>query len=319
MCKPIKSVQFIEIHAETSGQRIDNFLINHLKGVPKTLVYRLLRKGEIRVNKGRKKPTYKLQSGDIIRIPPLRLSDAKTSPARNHRLEELLSKSVIYEDKDFLVVNKPTGIAVHGGSGINLGVIETMRSLYPLSKRLELVHRLDRDTSGCLVLAKKTSILRGFHQLIRENRIEKHYVALLKDRMANDKIRVNAPLLRNTKVSGERMVCVSEEGKPSKTVFHRLERFNCCSYAEIELLTGRTHQIRVHSAHINQPIAGDAKYGDPVFNQQLKGIGLNRLFLHACKLRFQHPGSDEPIIIEAPLPTGLTQVLNCLRSENDAC
>lgn len=318
MCKSTKTVQFIEIQSETTGQRIDNFLFTRLKGAPKTLIYRLLRKGEIRVNKGRKKPTYKLQVGDVIRIPPLRLSDAKNIPARNIRLEEILVNSIIYEDGDFLIVNKPSGVAVHGGSGISLGVIETMRTLYPRAKRLELVHRLDRDTSGCLILAKKTSILRGFHQLIRDSRVEKRYVALLKDRMPTDKRRVNAPLLKNTVVSGERLVRVSEDGKPSTTVFHLSQRYDDCSYVEIELLTGRTHQIRVHAAHINQSIAGDPKYGDQKFNQQLKRLGLNRLFLHASSLRFQHPGSDEPLLIEAPLPSELTKVLNRMRSENES-
>ena len=316
MCKSTKIVQFIEILPELSGQRIDNFLVTRLKGAPKTLIYRLLRKGEIRVNKGRKKPTYKLQPGDVIRIPPLRLSDAKNIPARNGRLEELLTKSVIYEDSDMVVINKPTGLAVHGGSGISLGVIEIMRILYPKVKKLELVHRLDRDTSGCLILAKKMSILRGFHQLIRENRVEKRYLALLKDRMTSEKRQVKAPLLKNTMVSGERMVSVSQDGKPSKTIFHLVERFKTCSYTEVELLTGRTHQIRVHSAYINHPIAGDPKYGDQTFNHDFKKLGLNRLFLHASKLRFQHPGTDEPIVIEAPLPSELSKVLKRLRSED---
>lgn len=304
-------VRFLTIDAERAGQRIDNYLLAVLKGVPKTLIYKILRKGEVRVNKGRVKPTYRLQTGDVVRVPPLRLSAPKTAEPPDSVLKRL-ADSVIYEDDGLLIINKPSGIAVHGGSGLSYGVIEGLRKLYAAQHlQLELVHRLDRDTSGCLVIAKKRSALRRMHELMRENKVCKRYAALCKGHWRGDERRIDAPLAKFER-SGERMVHVSAGGKDAASIFRVRSRFENATLLEVELITGRTHQIRVHSLHAGHPLAGDDKYGDPDFNQAMKAFGLRRLFLHAASLRFPWGDDGRALQIEAPLPEALQQVLAAL-------
>jgi 23S rRNA pseudouridine955/2504/2580 synthase len=309
------AVRFIDITQEEAGQRIDNYLMRELKGAPKSYVYRILRKGEVRVNKGRVKAHYKLSPGDSVRLPPMRLAvraDQKGNISDN--LKKLLSNSVVYEDDRMLVVNKPSGLAVHGGSGVNFGVIEVLRQLRPEEKHLELVHRLDRDTSGCLLISKKRSALRTLHELIRENRIDKRYLTLLHGSWRKGVQTVDMPLKKNTLQGGERVVRVDVEGKPSKTIFRRIERFAEASLIEAELITGRTHQIRVHSQWLGSPVLGDPKYGDAAANRAFRDKGLKRLFLHAFKLGLRWPGEKKQLIIEAPLPEALSDVLQKLKS-----
>ena len=306
-------VHHVEIDESNVGQRIDNFLMTYLKGVPKTHIYRIIRKGEVRVNKGRTKPVYKLAIGDIVRVPPVRVSDAKIIPDGAGGDLLRLKNAIMYEDKAIIIVNKPSGMAVHGGSGISYGVIEAMRKLYPNEKRLELVHRLDRDTSGCLIISKKISVLRAFHEMLRSNQMEKTYVALLKGQLAGKEIRVEAPLRKFVTKSGERMVCVDKnEGKSATTLFYPKQVFSQSTLVDVKLITGRTHQIRVHSLHLHHPIAGDDKYGDPKFNEAIKSVGLKRLFLHARSLRFEHPQTGEIMNPVAPLDKQLTKVISNL-------
>ncbi len=279
--RKFEQVQQIEICENNAGQRLDNYLTSQLKGVPKTHIYRIIRKGEVRINKKRCKPLQKLLLGDIVRIPPLKVADAKIAPDPSKAALQALEDSIIFEDKDFIIINKPSGFAVHGGSGLSYGVIEGFRVIRPREKRMELVHRLDRDTSGCLILAKKTSVLRAFHEMIRSDKIEKHYVALLKGVVVDDEIFVDQPLRKFVTQSGERMVKIDADGKSSQTIISVTQRFTNASLVEIKLLTGRTHQIRVHCMHLKHPIAADDKYGDEVFNNSLRAYGLKRLFLHA--------------------------------------
>lgn len=313
--KPANQASFIEIDEDRAGQRIDNFLITQLKGVPKSHVYRILRKGEVRVNKGRIKANYRLQSGDIIRIPPLRVSENNEPVTPQAGILKRIDQSILYEDKALLVLNKPSGLAVHGGSGLSYGVIEALRALRPDSHYLELVHRLDRETSGCLLIAKKRSALRYFHELLRGDSregapgIEKHYLALIQGQWRGGPRLIDAPLLKNTLRSGERMVTVDATGKAALSLFTPVEVYRSCSLMDIELITGRTHQIRVHAAHIGQPIAMDEKYGDSGFNAEMKGKGLRRLFLHARSLSFPAPDTDELITVTAPLESELENLL----------
>lgn len=306
------SVQLITIEAEYQGQRIDNFLINFLKGVPKTHIYRLLRKGEVRVNKGRAQPQYRLEVGDVVRVPPVRYAPAKTGPETGHWLLEKLKDSIIYEDSGLLAINKPSGIAVHGGSGVTFGVIEGLRALYPLAKRLELVHRLDRDTSGCLLIAKKATVLKELHEALRGNEMDKYYVALIKGQLRKGTV-VDQPLRKNTLRSGERIVVIDhEQGKQATTVFSPNKIYEEATLVDVKLLTGRTHQIRVHSQYLGQPIAGDEKYGDDDFNKAVRRLGLNRLFLHAKRLSFVHPQTGHELNLEAPLDSDLEKFLKKL-------
>ncbi len=309
------TVNQVEITENHAGQRLDNFLSSQLKKVPKAHIYRIIRKGEVRVNKKRCKPLQKLQLGDVVRIPPVRLNNAKSAPEPSNQALVTLEKAIIYEDKDLIVLNKPSGFAVHGGSGVSYGVIEGFRQLRPREKRLELVHRLDKETSGCLILAKKTSVLRAFHQMIREDAIEKTYLALLQGQLAEDGFLVDVPLRKSVSPSGERRVYVDPEGKPSKTRFVVSQRFGLACLVDVELLTGRTHQIRVHSLHLNHPIAGDEKYGNKKFNRQMRDFGLQRLFLHARKLRFQHPVTGEWMEPVAALDAQLSSVIRRLQHE----
>ena len=315
---PTPSVQLLEVSPEYAGQRIDNFLLARLKGVPKTLIYRILRKGEVRVNKGRIKPEYKLQAGDIVRVPPVRVPERDEPVPVAQGLLLRLEAAIVYEDKALIILNKPAGIAVHGGSGLTFGVIEAFRQMRPDVKELELVHRLDRDTSGLLMIAKKRSMLRHLHEALRGDGIDKRYMALVRGNWAASIKQVRAPLMKSNLRSGERMVEVNEdEGKESVTVFKVLRRFgDFATMVEARPITGRTHQIRVHTQYAGHPIAFDDRYGDREFDRQLTeaGTGLNRLFLHAAALKFTHPGTGEVMRIEAPMDEGLKRCLQKLRN-----
>jgi 23S rRNA pseudouridine955/2504/2580 synthase len=295
-----------EVDEDSGGQRIDNYLQKLLKGVPKSHIYRILRSGEIRVNSRRVDPTYRLQPGDRVRIPPVRTAQpgaGKPPPAAFHG-------AVLLEDEDLLVVDKPSGVAVHGGSGISSGVIEQMRAARPGLRFLELAHRLDRDTSGILVLAKKRSALTDVHAQLREGQVRKHYLALVLGEWKEDKRNVRLPLHKYVTASGERRVAVDEEeGVESHTVFRLQRALNGCSLLDAELKTGRTHQIRVHLAHLGYPIAGDDKYGDFSANKALARAGLKRMFLHASRIEFRHPRSGGRVHLEAPLPEDLAKYL----------
>lgn len=312
-------IEWLEVDEQSEGQRIDNYLINHLKGVPKSFIYRILRRGEVRVNKGRIKPDYRLQSGDIVRVPPLRRPELVPAPMPGRRLIERIDQSVLYEDPGLLVINKPAGVAVHGGSGVDHGIIEALRVARPEATGLELVHRLDRETSGCLMIAKKRSVLRALHALLREEGgVDKRYLALLKGRWRGGDRCVTASLKKNVLSSGERVVRVDKEGKASETVFRPLRRYATATLVEAAPLTGRTHQIRVHADHMGQPIAGDEKYGDEAFNAIMRERGLKRLFLHAASLRFTLPDREAPLEVHAPLDADLERLLTVLEHEKSA-
>lgn len=307
------SVQLLDISAEDAGQRIDNFLSRILKGVPKGHIYRIMRKGEVRVNRGRVKPEYRLQAGDVVRVPPVRTATRAEIDAPPAKVAQALEASILYEDKRFLIINKPSGMAVHGGSGLSFGVIEALRKLRPQDHFLELAHRLDRDTSGCLLLAKKRSALRSFQELLRNDGVSKTYLALVQGTWGGGRREVNAPLLKNTLRSGERVVRVHPDGKSSRSIFSPLQKGPLASLMEVELITGRTHQVRVHAQHSGHPIAGDEKYGQDSYNRQMRDYGLKRLFLHARELRFadeQAPGGE--ICVRAPLDKGLRTTLEKL-------
>jgi 23S rRNA pseudouridine955/2504/2580 synthase len=295
-----------EAGEESRDQRIDNYLQKLLKGVPKSHIYRILRSGEIRVNSGRVDATYRVQPGDRIRIPPIRTAEPA---ARKGRIADFTGK-VLFEDEDLLVVDKPAGVAVHGGSGISTGVIEQMRAARTGLKFLELAHRLDRDTSGLLVLAKKRSALVDVHEQLRLGQVKKHYLTLVLGEWKDDKRNVRLALHKFVNAAGERRVVVNEEeGVEAHTVF-RLERaLRGCSLLDAELKTGRTHQIRVHLAHLGFPIAGDDKYGDFAANKNLAKTGLKRMFLHAWRLELRHPRSGDRVRLEAPLPDELSGYL----------
>jgi len=309
-----QKVQFIEVNANQAGQRIDNFLLSLEKGVPKSRIYRALRKGEVRVNKGRIKQTYKLQSGDVVRVPPLRVTEKKAPDSISDSLRETLLASILFEDDSMLVINKPSGLAVHAGSQIQLGVIEALRVIKPAQSFLELVHRLDRDTSGCLMLAKSRESLLNLQQQMLSDAIDKRYLTLLKGRLNNQEQLVEQPLQKDTLSSGERMVAVDPLGKKAKTLFLQRQILPQAQLTEVKLFTGRTHQIRVHAAWLGHPVAGDDKYGDREFNKTLKNVGLKRLFLHAWQLGIKHPLSGEPLQLEAPLPDNLKTVIDNLQT-----
>jgi 23S rRNA pseudouridine955/2504/2580 synthase len=274
----------------------------------------LLRKGEVRVNKKRIEPSYRLQAGDLIRLPPMQL-EAKPalSSTPSARLIALLRDSILYEDDGLLIINKPAGIPVHGGTNVSLGVIEALRIIYPTLKHLELAHRLDRDTSGCLILAKKRGVLKELHDLMRSGQVHKVYYALTKGQWRPEELRVEVPLLKNHLSSGERVVRVDKEGKPSLTVFAAAESFKTTMLVEATLHTGRTHQIRVHARYRSHPIAGDDKYGDKEFNKTLREQGFKRMFLHAHLIEFTLPSSGEAISVRAPLDEELQHCLDQLR------
>jgi 23S rRNA pseudouridine955/2504/2580 synthase len=286
-----------------------------LKGVPKSHIYRILRKGEVRVNKKRVKALYKLVAGDEVRVPPVRIAENSES-AVNVKLDKVqeLERQIIYESDAVLVVNKPSGWAVHGGSGLSFGVIEALRQLRPDARFLELVHRLDRDTSGCLLVAKKRSALRYLHEQLREKTLYKEYVALAMGRWPKRARRIDAPLLKNTLKSGERVVRVDSEGKPSITEFIVEQSFDDCTLVQCSPVTGRTHQIRVHAQYVGCPLAGDPKYGDEAFNHRLKeSYGFSRLFLHARKLEFYEKPDGKRISVVADYDAAMTDLLSKLR------
>jgi len=312
-------VQFVEISADHAGQRIDNYLMCQLNGIPKSMIYRIIRKGEVRVNKGRIKPEYRIQQGDVIRIPPVRQAEKKEPGKAPDKILREIESRILFEDKRILILNKPSGLAVHGGSGLSFGLIEVLRELRPNDKELELVHRLDRDTSGCLIIAKKRSALRRLHEQLREGLMDKRYLALVKGKWKGTSRWVDAPLLKNVVRSGERLVFVDEKGKQARTQFIPYSVGADASLMSVKLDTGRTHQIRVHAQHIGYPVAGDNKYGDDDFNRELKNKGLKRLFLHAASLKFHLPdpetGENIPVSVQAPLDSELVKVLTNLNIE----
>ncbi len=313
-------VSMIQVDDGAAGQRIDNFLLRVCKGVPKSHIYRILRSGEVRVNKRRVDAKYRLVAGDVVRVPPVRIAQAELYEASSAAMAAPPAHfDVIFEDEHMLAINKPAGVAVHGGSGIAFGVIEQMRQARPLGKFLELVHRLDRETSGILLLAKKRAALVGLHEQIRDNRMDKRYYACVHGEWASDWGRrraVKEPLYKYLTADGERRVRVQPDGLPSHTVFNLVERWPGYALIEAELKTGRTHQIRVHLAHLGLPIVGDAKYGDFALNKALARANarpsFKRMFLHAYRLRLTHPITGEPLELSAPLPDECRRFLDQL-------
>lgn len=297
--------RLVEVEADAVGRRLDNFLISALKGLPRTRVYRMIRSGEVRVNKGRSKPSYHLAAGDVIRIPPVRGLEPNAEPFINPGRADWLNACVIFEDDCLLVLNKPSGLAVHGGSGVSLGAIELLRAARPDCRYLELVHRLDRDTSGCLLVAKKRSSLRELHAQFRDGQVDKIYYALLTGQWKGGNREVALPLMTEHREGGERHVRTGADGKPAVTRFFPQKRYDDAVFMQVELLTGRTHQIRVHAAAIGYPVAGDERYG----SGSAPPAGLRRLFLHAGRLGFKHPGSGEVVTVDAPLDADLQSVL----------
>lgn len=309
-----QKVVFLEVDADQAGQRVDNFLAARLKGVPRSRLYRILRKGEVRVNKKRIKPEYKLAPGDIVRIPPITLKEQAPQAAVSQSMGRLLEKSILLELPGLLVVNKPAGLAVHGGSGVNLGLIESLRQLRPNDRYLELVHRLDRDTSGCIMVARKRSMLRFLQEELRQRRnIQKYYQALVLGQWSKRKRVVDAPLLRIESPGGNRIVKVSPEGKQSRTEFSVLKRFDGFSLIEAKPVTGRTHQIRVHAQAQGCPLLSDEKYGDDQVNQSMRPLGFKRLFLHAAALEFKLADEEQLRRVEAPLWPDLAEPLAKLK------
>lgn len=281
------SIAPITINVAHTGQRLDNFLITRLKGVPSTRIYRAIRKGEVRVNKRRIGVNYRLAVGDQVRIPPVKMVSSKKSPVVDETLLISLEMQILLEEDDLLVINKPAGLSVHGGSGIHGSLIDALRIMRPNTHLLGLVHRLDRETSGCLIVAKKRSTLVALHELLTQRKMIKQYLLLVKGQWKGSKRRVEAPLKKNQLQSGERIVKVEERGKSAVTLFRPLKIFTQASLLEARLLTGRTHQIRVHASYIGHPIAGDEKYGDKIFNREMRRYGLRRLFLHAAAISGQ--------------------------------
>lgn len=308
-------VRKVRVDAETAGQRVDNFLRRHLPGVPKGRLYRLLRRGEVRVNGGRVRADHRLEAGDEVRIPPVRLREEGAAPAAGRALAML--EHVLYEDKRLLVIDKPPGVAVHGGSGISHGVIELLRAARPDLADLSLVHRLDRETSGCLVIAKKRSALRALHEKFREGIVEKNYLALVVGDWQLGEQVIDAPLLVTHRQGGERHVIVSPEGKPAETRVRLSRTYGRFSLLSCSPRTGRTHQIRVHLQHAGFPIAGDERYGDAEANERVRALGLARLFLHAQSISFPDEHGNE-LHFTAPLPADLDRFLSKLQGRASA-
>jgi 23S rRNA pseudouridine955/2504/2580 synthase len=307
-------VSYVEAGEGDAGQRIDNFMLRILKNAPRSLVYRILRSGEVRVNSGRVGPDYRLSQGDRIRVPPVRLQPREQAGTPSKSLRECIAAAVIHEDRDLIVINKPAGVAVHGGSGLNFGVIEALRALRPEARELELVHRLDRDTSGCLLIAKRRAVLRELHGRLREREMEKRYLALVVGRWPFGARTIDLPLKTHLKQGGERVVRVHADGQAAVTSFKPAQHFaKLATLLDINLGTGRTHQIRVHAAHAGHPVAGDEKYGDRERDALLKPYGLNRMFLHAHSLTFERLGTRTAFTITAPLPPELQTVLDHLQ------
>ncbi|MEM9385787.1 MAG: RluA family pseudouridine synthase [Pseudomonadota bacterium] len=307
------SVRQVIVDPEFAGQRLDNFLLRELGDVPRSVVYRIVRKGEVRANGGRVAVSYRLQAGDRIRIPPVRRTAPQDAASRSagaaSAMASRLETCILYEDRRLLVLNKPAGLAVHGGSGIRVGAIETLRHMRPDERAMELVHRLDRETSGCLLIAKKRSLLRWLHENLREHRMDKRYLALVKGDWQLGEQLIDAPLLTHQRRGGERWVSVDKAGKAARTRFRPIQLFGRWSLLEAELETGRTHQIRVHAAHAGHPLAGDPRYGD---EEAGAPPGLERMFLHAHSVAFDWPDSGEPFHMSAPLDDALRGTIDRL-------
>jgi 23S rRNA pseudouridine955/2504/2580 synthase len=305
---PRQAVRHVEVSEDRAGQRLDNFLLRLLENVPRSRVYRLVRRGEVRVNGRRASPDQRLQWHDRVRVPPVQL-EPRAAPGRvPEPVLDRVAAAVLREDDELIVLNKPAGIAVHGGSGLSFGIIEALRALRP-NESLELVHRLDRDTSGCLLIARKPATLKLLHGLLRDGRFEKGYLALVRGQWNLGHKRIDAPLRTDLRVGGERTVRVHASGKPALSEFTPVEFFGTRgTLLEVALHTGRTHQIRVHAAHAGHPVAGDPKYGDEAFNTRLRELGLGRMFLHAHRIAFEWPGGGE-FTANAPLPEDLRAVL----------
>jgi len=308
-----QGVRFLEIDVDSSGQRLDNYLTRVLKGVPRTRLYRALRKGEVRVNKGRVRADYRLVAGDRVRIPPLHQPAPGERPTIPRYWSELLTRRLVYEDGDLLVLNKPSGLAVHGGSGLNFGLIECLRQMRPDDRYLELVHRLDRDTSGLILIARRPAILRELHRQLREKHVDKRYLALVAGSWPKNQRVVEAPLQKNVLQSGERMVRVNQEGKRAVTEFSIVERLRGATLIEARPITGRTHQIRVHAQHAGFPLCGDDKYSDERTAAFTQSLGIKRLFLHARSLSFSLPAVGR-LELEAELDKDLEMVLEKIRN-----
>lgn len=302
------SVTYRTIDEAHGSQRIDNYLITQLKGVPKPRIYRCLRKGEVRVNKKRVSQTYRLQVGDEVRIPPIRTAKAAAVPRVAVSWQNKLESMVLYEDEGFLVLNKPSGVPVHGGTAQSWGVIDAMSAIRADCRFLELVHRLDKGTSGCLLMAKKRAVLKKLQEGFKIGQVKKQYLTLLKGRWQGGEQKIRAPLIKKQFANGNHRVFVSEEGKPCKSLFQPVKVGDKASLMRVQLHTGRTHQIRVHAVHLGYPVAGDEKYGCESFNRFCQGQGLNRLFLHAEQLSFPHPITGEQVTFTAPLPDELNRV-----------
>ncbi len=304
-----QSVRHVDVGAGEEGQRIDNFLLRELKGVPRSHVYRLLRRGEVRINGKRARAQQRLLAGDTVRLPPVRTALPAAPGTVSAASRQALRDAVLYEDRRILALDKPTGLAAHGGSGLAFGAIEALRALYP-DEDLELAHRLDRDTSGVLLVTRDRASLRALHALLREGKVDKRYLALLKGRWTLGRKKVTAPLKTNLRQGGERVVKVHEDGKQAASTFEPGRRFGArATLVEVGLHTGRTHQIRVHAAFAGHPIAGDEKYGDRDFNREMKPLGLRRMFLHARSIAFTWPDSGQHCKVVAPLPADLESVL----------
>ncbi len=308
--KSFPKVRKVNVSEDEAGQRIDNFLARYLKGVPKSHIYRILRRGEVRVNSGRIRAQYKVCAGDTVRIPPVRISASKPGHVPGINLEQ----HVLFENPRLLVINKPSGIAVHGGSGLSYGIIEALRAERSTAPYLELGHRLDRETSGCLVIAKRRSFLRAFHEQLQQGQVKKLYLALVDGQWQGGKRTVDVPLRKNQLRGGERMVSVDPEGKTAISIFRPVSVYQDTSLVEVELKTGRTHQIRVHGQHIGHPLAGDEKYGDEQFNRRMRAIGLRRMLLHAHMIEFVDPYDDVVITVSSPLDENVRAVLGHLET-----
>ena len=318
------SVSLITVAEHEAGQRLDNYLIKILKGVPKSHIHRIIRAGEVRLNKKRCKPDSRIQTGDLLRIPPVRTAEKQRSSENRAQAVPAREFTIIYEDDALLVIDKPAGIAVHGGSGVSFGVIEQIRRARPEARYLELVHRLDKDTSGLLMIAKKRSALVKLHEAIRNDHPKKIYLALGVGKLPNDSFHVKLPLCKYTGAQGEKMVRVSEDGQSAHTIFRVLKRFSDdllhqvglshLTLVQATLKTGRTHQIRVHLQSQQCPIAGDERYGDYQANKRLQKLGLKRMFLHAAELHLDHPLTGEKLILKAPLPQELAQFVLMLEN-----
>ncbi|HVE44453.1 MAG TPA: RluA family pseudouridine synthase [Gammaproteobacteria bacterium] len=309
------SVRHYIITSEEDGQRIDNFLINFFKGMPKSRVYRLLRKGEVRVNKKRVSPFYRLIAKDNVRLPPVFLEEEARQAPPSQQTMHLLEERIIYEDENFLILNKPSGMSVHVGSTVRVGIVEALRHLYPKLPNLELVHRLDTETSGCLILAKKKSILREMHALLREGKIVKIYWVLTQGKWKDSELKVDAPLHKDYQDGGKHVVRVQSAGKHALTIFRPLKILKGAALMEAKLLTGRTHQIRVHAQYRGHPVAGDDRYGDPAFNKLSRQLGLKRMFLHAHMIDFTLPSLAQRITVVAPLDPELEAAIQIFEKD----